>query len=216
MNVSGYVPSQAVTALGQSLKYLEMGEWMRRRGLKPGHSFAHRNELFDLAAKEIGDLQVLYLEFGVFKGEATRYWSRLLRNPNCKLHGFDSFEGLPEDWREDCGKGHFSTNGSIPQIDDNRVKFFKGWFEETLPIYQIPDHEAVFINLDADLYSSTIYVLKALRELIEPGTYIYLDEFSDLNHEYRAFDEFLRETRMTFSLAGEADSMQHVLFQRTA
>ena len=73
-------------------------------------------------------MRVLYLEFGVFDGRATHVTGqKLLRHPESHLHGFDSFEGLPESWAGmDRGKGYFSTNGVIPQIDDARVRFFKG------------------------------------------------------------------------------------------
>lgn len=56
------------------------------------------------------------------------------------LHGFDSFEGLPERWNADHAKGHFSTAGQIPEIADNRVTFFKGWFKEILREYAPPAH----------------------------------------------------------------------------
>jgi len=158
--------------------------------------------------------EVLYLEFGVFQGDATRYWSKLLRNRNSKLHGFDSFEGLPERWLPHRQKGHFATGGSVPQIDDDRVEFFKGWFHETLPNYMCPPHEVLVINLDADLYSSTISVLKALHASIVPGTYIYCDEFNHRDHELRAFDEFLNETGMEFSLVGVTRTLAHVMISR--
>lgn len=64
-----------------------------------------------------------------------------------------------------------------------------------------PLHEVLVINLDADLYSSTICVLKVLKDEIIPGTYIYFDEFNR-NHELRAFDELMNETGMRFSLVG--------------
>jgi hypothetical protein len=156
MRAGRILSARAITAVAVSLKYLELGKWMRTQGFAQGRWFAQREQLFDLVGKAIANRVVLYLEFGVFEGEATRYWSRLLLNPNSNLHGFDSFEGLPENWIPECPKGHFSTGGRIPQIDDKRVKFFKGWFEETLPNYQFPDHEVLVINLDADLYSSTI------------------------------------------------------------
>lgn len=214
MLVGRCLPSRAVTAFALSVKYLELGGWMRKKGYKLKRRFARREELFDLVGEAIGDHEVLYLEFGVFEGDATRHWSKLLLNPNSKLHGFDSFEGLPEDWRPGRERGHFSTDGQIPQIDDNRVKFFKGWFDQTLPYYECPRHEVLVINLDADLYSSTIYVLKALKDKILPGTYIYFDEFSDMEHEFRAFDEFITGTGMKFSLLGVADAMQHAVFRR--
>jgi Macrocin-O-methyltransferase (TylF) len=49
-----------------------------------------REHLFDLVASQIAERHVLYLEFAVFQGRATRYWSKLLRNPNSRLHGFDA------------------------------------------------------------------------------------------------------------------------------
>jgi len=72
-----------------------------------------------------------------------------------------------------------------PQIDDVRVQFFKGWFEQTLPNYKCPPHDALVLNLDADLYSSTIFALNTMQDAIVPGTYIYFDEFNHRFHELR-------------------------------
>jgi hypothetical protein len=207
-------PSRGVAALLVIFKYLELGWWMRANGMRPSPRLALREELFDLVGQAIADRPVLYLEFGVFEGVATQYWSKILRNPESRLHGFDSFEGLPEDWNSDFRKGYFSTEGLVPQIADSRVKFFKGWFHETLPAYQCPDHEVLFLNLDADIYSSTIFVLRSLRDRIVPGTYIYFDEFSHTEHEFRAFKEFMRETGMKFSVVGVANAMEHFVFKR--
>src|SRR5712664_1752380 len=209
-----FLSARAVYNLNASINYLEVGRWMRAKGYDTSRRFPRREELFDLVGKQIGNRAVLYLEFGVFQGQATRYWSKLLLNPNSKLHGFDSFEGLPENWLPNVHKGHFATEGAIPQIDDNRVEFFKGWFDETLPKYKCPLHEVLVINLDADLYSSTICVLKALQTNIVPGTYIYFDEFHHREHELRAFDEFINETGMKFSLVGATRGLQRVVFSR--
>jgi O-methyltransferase len=208
------LPAGAVYGLDASLSYLEVGRWMRAKCYEAGRRFSRRTELFDLVGKQVGACQVLYLEFGVFRGDATRYWSKLLLNPNSKLHGFDSFEGLPQNWLPHRQKGCFSVDGAIPQIDDNRVAFFKGWFDETLPKYECPPHEVLVINMDADLYSSTMCVLKALKNEIVPGTYIYFDEFNSRNHELRAFDEFMNETGMKFSLVGATRTLQHAVFKR--
>jgi hypothetical protein len=214
MRIGGIAPARAITCLALSIKYLDLGRWMRQKGYKLSHRFAEREQLFDHVAKAVADRAVLYLEFGVYEGTATRYWSRALLNPNSNLHGFDSFEGLPEDWNSECIRGYFSAGGRAPQIDDNRVKFFKGWFEETLPNYKYPEREVLVVNMDADLYSSTIFVLRELKDQIIPGTYIFFDEFNTMEHEFRAFDEFINETGMRFSLVGFADSMQHVVFRR--
>jgi hypothetical protein len=209
-----FLSPRAVYGLNASTNYLEVGRWMRAKGYDTRRRFSRREELFDLVGKQVGNREVLYLEFGVFQGAATRYWSKLLINPNSKLHGFDSFEGLPEDWLPHRNKGHFAADGAIPQISDSRIRFFKGWFDEILPNYKCPPHEVLVINIDADLYSSTISVLKALRVNIVPGTYIYFDEFNHRDHELRAFEEFISETGMTFSLLGATHTLEHVVFRR--
>ena len=210
--IGSLLPPKAIYVMNASLNYLEVGRWMHAHGYNVAHRVDHRTKLFDLVGRQIADRVVLYLEFGVFQGAATRYWSGLLRNPESKLHGFDSFEGLPETWvRPD---GHFSVGGQIPKIADPRVEFFKGWFSDTLPGYQFPSHEQLVVILDADLYSSTSFVLTALEQIIVPGTYLYFDEFNHRNDELRAFDEFVRRTGMEFSLIGATRSLAHVMFQR--
>lgn len=206
--------AHTVYRLNALINYLEVGRWMRAKGFDTSRRFSRREELFDLVGDQISDRKVLYLEFGVFQGAATRYWSRLLLNPSSKLCGFDSFEGLPENWIPDRQKGHFSTNGKIPQIDDGRVEFIKGWFDESLSNYKCPPHEVLVINFDADLYSSTISVLRALQIYIVPGTYIYFDEFNHRDHELRAFDQFINENDMNFSLVGATLGLQHTVFKR--
>jgi hypothetical protein len=64
----------------------------------------------------------LYLEFGVFEGRSMRGWSSHLTASGAHPIGFDSFEGLPEDWRPGLGTGHFAT-GQPPDIADPRVRF---------------------------------------------------------------------------------------------
>ncbi|MHB8616310.1 MAG: TylF/MycF/NovP-related O-methyltransferase [Candidatus Acidiferrales bacterium] len=104
---------------------------------------------------------------------------------------------------------------SPPQIPDRRVAFFKGRFEETLPNYQFVDAPVLVIYLDADLYSSTAFVLKAFKDHIKVGTIICLDDFWDRHHEQRAFDEFLTETGMAFELIAADYGMRRVAFRRT-
>ena len=133
------LPRSTLARLSTFLNYLYTGRWMKEHQFSPRAHVKSRVELTYHIAKSIADEEVLYLEFGVWKGDSMRRWSKLLRNRASRLHGFDSFEGLPEEW-DDHGstglplrKGHFSTHGALPQISDTRVKFFKGWFEETLP-----------------------------------------------------------------------------------
>jgi hypothetical protein len=212
--VGRFLSSDAIYNLSASLNYLEVGRWMHAGGYDVPHRVDYREQLFDLVGHQVCEREVLYLEFGVFRGAATRYWSKLLRNPKSRLHGFDSFEGLPEDWVGIRPKGDFFVEGQLPQIDDPRVEFFKGWFQQTLPDYKCPPHEVVVMVLDADLYSSTTFVLNAMEDVIVPGTYIYFDEFNHRLDELRAFDEFLKRTGMKFSAVGATRSLAHVLFQR--
>lgn len=60
-----------------------------------------------MVGAEVGTIRVLYMEFGAAKGDATRMWAKLLRLPSTVLHGFDSFEGLPESWTADGPRGGF-------------------------------------------------------------------------------------------------------------
>jgi hypothetical protein len=207
---------KSIYNLNAVVNYLETGRWMRANHYEVRHRVQRAKQLFDMVGKQVAERQVLYLEFGVYRGDTMRYWSKLLRNPNSKLHGFDSFEGLPENWITTRPKGFFSTDGAIPQIDDVRVQFFKGWFEHTLPKYVCPAHDVLVMNFDADLYSSTSFVLNEFHASIVPGTYLYFDEFNHQFHELRAFDEFIKKTGMKFSLLGATRTLEKVLFQRTS
>lgn len=133
----------------------------------------------------------LFLEFGVYQGKTITMCSNLL--PHVTFHGFDSFEGLPEEWellmpgddRVQKAKvvpaGHFKVD-KLPVVPSN-VILHKGWFNESLPgwkeKYLKEDSYISWLNLDADLYSSTIYVLNELNDYIKPGCVIRFDELVD-------------------------------------
>jgi len=206
-------PDWLLRKLGNIVSELELDSWLKAHGLVVRRFVSRREALFELVASEVGQLPVRYLEFGVASGEATRVWSRLLKHPEAVLHGFDSFEGLPENWTEKNPKGMYGTGGVPPIIDDSRIRFFKGWFENTLSTYQAPKSDVVILNMDADLYSSTIFVLRSLRHLVRPGTYLYFDEFACYGHEERAFREFVEQTGFTFRLRGATPGLTNVLFQ---
>jgi Macrocin-O-methyltransferase (TylF) len=163
-----------------------------------------------------GTKKFLYLEFGVYQGAAIRYWSKLLKHPEARLQGFDSFEGLPEHWHAAMPKGFFDVEGKVPVVDDTRVQFFKGWFNETLPGHIFPPHNQLIVNIDCDLYSSSAYVLDELTPLIGIGTFLYFDEFCYVDHELRAFDEFRTRTKMKFSLFSASRPFLSVVFRRVS
>ncbi len=209
-------PEPVVGAAHKLSGWLEIGRWLRDECAGRPRRMATREKLFDLIGAEVAQARTLYLEFGVFQGDSMRYWSRLLKHPAARLHGFDSFEGLPERWSPDHARGHFSTGGALPEIGDPRAEFFKGWFEQTLPDYAAPAHDALVVNLDADLYGSTRFVLGRIAPLIRVGAWLYFDEFSDPHHEFRAFREFVAESGMKFAAVAESRNFWNVAFRRVA
>lgn len=213
--VGSHTPKPVFYRLESALNYLHAGRWMKDHQFSPACLVTERRELIATLAKLICNEEVLYLEFGVWKGDSIRQWSTLLKNSASRLHGFDSFEGLPEKMvSHGMEQGHFSTQGNIPQVPDNRVKFFKGWFEDTLPKYEFVDSPVIVLFIDADLYSSASYVLKTLRPHLKVGTVIYFDEFWDRYGELKAFEEFLAETRMSFELLAATYGMKTAAFRR--
>jgi hypothetical protein len=208
-----HCPLRLLWMLDGTVNYLHAGWWIRERGFQAERFLATRQDIFSAAAEKLRNRKTLYLEFGVFQGETLKLWSGLLQNPESMLHGFDSFEGLPNQWHPMHGRGTFSTGGTPPQIGDSRIKLFKGWFDETLPHYTPPPHEEMFVNIDCDLYSSTKTVLGFLRPHISPGTYLYFDEFHHRDHELKAFEELLDENSLKFRLVAANRQFSHVLFQ---
>ncbi len=212
-----HVSPRTIHRVNAALNYLEVGRWMAEHGFDTSRRVVDRRQIYELIAAEVGEQRVAYLEFGVHRGESMRIWSELLRHPEAQLHGFDSFEGLPEDWNLDDGRGTFSTGGAAPVLADSRVKFIKGWFEATLQGYEPPAHERLVLHLDADLYSSTKTVLDALARYIVPGSFVLFDEFSDRLHELRAFDEFLRtHAGWQFRLVAADQILARVAFERVS
>jgi hypothetical protein len=151
----------------------------------------------------------LYLEFGVYSGSTL---SIIVANaPAGAVHGFDSFEGLPEAWRPGFGEGAFATE-KLPDVPG--ADLVVGWFDDTLPGFLEKHTEPVaFLHLDADLYSSTRTVLTALAPRLQEGTVILFDEYFNFpgweEHEHRAWTEFVAERGLRFEyLAYTAEDEQ--------
>jgi len=146
-----------------------------------------------LSGDIVGDAPVDYLEFGVLEGWSIRQWARLNPHPESRFFGFDSFAGLPEKWNAIFDAGAFNAGGAIPKVDDPRVQFVKGWFNDTLPEFfrTFVPRSRLVINNDSDLYSSTLYALANVDKNVSPGTIIVFDEFSSPLHEYRAWCDYL-------------------------
>lgn len=141
----------------------------------------------------------LWLEFGVCSGRTINLISECTEQI---VYGFDSFYGLPEDWENHQKKGTYSTDGNLPSVRPN-VELVVGLFEDTLDKF-LENHKdpVAYLHLDADLYSSTKFVLDKLCDRIVKGTVVSFDEVYNypeyLDHEIKAWVEFCNENKISF------------------
>jgi hypothetical protein len=160
-----------------------------------------------------GDL----IETGVWRGGSTIFMRGML-----KAYGItdrnvwvaDSFEGLPKPDEKTCpleAKAHSGPvmaklfNHLAVGIDDvkmnfkayglldNRVRFLKGWFKDTLP--SAPIKQLAVMRLDGDYYESTRDALRNLYSKLSPGGYVIIDDYGEKTWTYcrKAVDEFRAE-----------------------
>jgi len=119
-----------------------------------------------------------FAQFGVYRGKSARIIHRMMSGDR-RLHLFDSFEGLPENWTPQKPAGHFKlAPDEIPTFEGDNVIIHKGWFKDTVPQWAgTLSAPLAFLHIDADLYSSTVDVLFNLNDAIVPGTIILFDEY---------------------------------------
>jgi hypothetical protein len=146
----------------------------------------------------------LTMEFGVAGGGSITEIAGL--NPGHTIYGFDSYQGLPERWRESFEVGHFA--GDPPTDLPKNVELVIGQFQDTLVpwLKAHPDHVR-FAHIDCDVYSSAKFVLTALTPYCVSGTIIAFDEIVGYDeyylHEAKAFAEFVNETGYGFECIGQ-------------
>jgi len=176
----------------------------------PGiQQFPDRFVLLTYALSDMALQNGLTCEFGVFRGESLNYIASVLARRT--IHGFDSFQGNPEDSKDFLGwkKGLFDLGGKLPKVRGN-VILHKGWFDQSVPEFarQNPGPMA-FMHMDADLYSSTKTVFDTLADRIVPGTVIVFDEFFNYpgwkRGESKAFAEMVAARGLKFEYLGYAD-----------
>ncbi|OHU67410.1 hypothetical protein BKG87_22210 [Mycobacteroides chelonae] len=135
------------------------------------------------------------LEFGVGKGESTRIMAE-----HMPVIGFDSFVGLPEDWREGFPKGSFAHKP--PAINNTRLVI--GRYADTLPGFTFPD--CGLVHIDCDLYSSAATALEHLQ--LQSGTYVVFDEWHGYDgcegHEMKAWREYVDRTAINWCVVGHS------------
>ncbi|WP_026439698.1 class I SAM-dependent methyltransferase [Acidocella facilis] len=154
----------------------------------------------------------LVLEFGVAGGASLR---NLAGQTPREVHGFDSFGGLPEDWAGTKeGAGAFTQKGKLPKVPAN-ARLHPGWFDQTLPPF-LAAHagDVAFLHVDCDIYTSTVTIFSALAGRIVPGTVILFDEYFNYpgwrGHEYKAFQEFIAQSGLSYEYIGVSAEKGHV------
>lgn len=178
--------------------------------------YSRRLKLYEYLLKEeqLENNPVTYLEFGVATGVSFRWWAERNKHPDSRFHGFDTFSGLPEDWGP-YKAGDMSSNNQVPDIADSRVKFYTGLFQQTLPDFlkNFDNSRRKLIHMDADLYSSTLFVLTSLAPFLNKGDVIMFDEYAVPTHEFLALKNFTESYYCNLQPIGAANNYLFAAFK---
>ena len=167
-----------------------------------------------LRNKVPGDL----IETGAWRGGTTIFMRAVL-----KAHGVtdrtvwvaDSFEGLPAPASDTDGDDlsgvkylkvpleKVKANFARFDLLDDRVKFLKGYFCDTLP--NAPIERLAILRLDGDLYSSTMDSLRNLYHRVSPGGYVIVDDYHSWASCREAVTDFLGENKIDTEIRTVAD-----------
>jgi O-methyltransferase len=153
-----------------------------------------------------------YLEFGVFSGSSLRHAMRCQQrfdslSPHpVRFFGFDSFQGFGEVSAEDSHPAfrdqNFVADSSQVRKSLERMgtgqewTLVEGFFEQTLS--EGPQEQGItaarVVFIDCDLYESASQALSYCAPILQPGSFIVLDDFFGYRGRRdrgvcRAFDE---------------------------
>lgn len=121
---------------------------------------------------------------------------------------FDSFEGLPKPdaaafpadsddqfWTFSSYLGvsveQVMANFRQYELLDDRVRFVKGWFRDTIPTSNLGPISV--LRLDGDMYESTWIVLTHLYPKVSPGGFVVIDDYGCIPACKQAVDDFRRD-----------------------
>ena len=153
-----------------------------------------------------------YLEFGVYQGTTINFFSNYVNT----IYGFDSFEGLKEDWtgHENHPKGTFNLNRKLPKLNKNVIPVV-GWVQDTLgPFLEKHKPEINFIHLDMDTYETTKFILEKIKPYLISNSIIVFDELYNYPGwqfgEFKALKEIFNESEYQY-IAFSKDGSEAVI-----
>ena len=181
-------------------------------------NYDKRFELYKAVSSHyrLDETELVYLEFGVASGHSFFWWIKHNQHASSRFWGFDTFEGLPEDWGV-YKKGAMSFAPADPKLQDSRAGFIKGIFQHTLAAFLKENGNQMagkpkIIHLDADLFSSTIFALSQLYPFLQKGDLIFFDEFNVANHEFFAYKIFTEAFYVNLKLIGAQNNFYQTAF----
>jgi O-methyltransferase len=156
-----------------------------------------------------------FVEAGIWRGGCGILMRAVLAAFSDKTRSvwlFDSFEGLPtpdaESYPLDKDDPHWTlapylgvsleqvkSNFARYELLDERIKFIKGWFRDTITCAEM-DSISV-LRLDGDMYESTWLGLSHLYPKVSPGGFIVIDDYGALPNCKTAVDEFRAKYSIT-------------------
>jgi hypothetical protein len=188
----------------RNVKVNGYNDWYQRKW-----DYNRREKLYEalIRQEQVGTAAIDYFEFGVAGGSSFRWWLEHNSNPGSSFYGFDTFEGLPEDFGP-FAKGSMAAALESLQITDPRAKFYKGLFQDTLIPFldQYTSRKKKLIHMDADIFSATIFALSQLYKYFNDGDIIMFDEFAVPRHEFMAFKIFTEGFYVNYEVIGAANN----------
>jgi len=167
-----------------------------------------------------------FVEAGVWRGGSCIFARMVFDEYAAKdrnIWACDSFEGFPEDTIDfdkykllDFYKDIYGVTSPRelnivvppPSLDevrehfqsfnilDDRIKFIKGWFSDTMPNLAVD--KVAILRLDGDMYQSTMDVLTNVYKKVSKGGYVIVDDYGaifqgcvDAIHEFRENNNIL-------------------------
>lgn len=174
-----------------------------------------RNIVWDEIAKYLGkNSKIMYIELGVWEGYSINYFSKLFINTSSEFNGFDTFTGMPEQWRH-MDVGHYNQSENLPRFSDNRVKLHKGIFQNTLENFlkniKVDKDTKILINFDCVLYTSTLFCLTKIENYFKDYYFVFDEFYGD---ECRAFKHFVDSYKKDYELivASKSNYAPEVVF----